>query len=131
MYLREKTSLLGLTCTSRNKVMLMMTPPLLRYFWFHSIYSLATSCSLQSAVCSLQSANVIHRCSHHYATLAPPPHFFSFPCSFHLVERFAFTVNVLNKSRAIIEMCRAFPRSRNPLQTPQSRNPNSLQLVIT
>ena len=34
--------------------MLMMTPPLLRYFWFHSIYSLAASCSLQSAVCSLQ-----------------------------------------------------------------------------
>ena len=31
-------------------------PPLLRYFWFHSIYSLAASCSLQSAVCSLQSA---------------------------------------------------------------------------
>ena len=42
--------------------MLMMTPPLLRYFWFHSIYSLAASCSLQSAVCGLQSANVIHRC---------------------------------------------------------------------
>ena len=36
--------------------MLMMTPPLLRYFWFHSIYSLAASCSLQSAVCSLRSA---------------------------------------------------------------------------
>ena len=36
--------------------MLMMMPPLLRYFWFHSIYSLAASCSLQSAVCSLQSA---------------------------------------------------------------------------
>ena len=36
--------------------MLMMTPPLLRYFWFHSIYSLAASCSLQSAVCGLQSA---------------------------------------------------------------------------
>ena len=36
--------------------MLMMTPPLLRYFWFHSIYSLAASCSLRSAVCSLQSA---------------------------------------------------------------------------
>ena len=34
--------------------MLMMTPPLLRYFWFHSINSLAASCSLQSAVCSLQ-----------------------------------------------------------------------------
>ena len=34
--------------------MLMMMPPLLRYFWFHSIYSLATSCSLQSA-------NVIHQ----------------------------------------------------------------------
>ena len=49
--LLEKTSLLGLTCTSRNKVMLMMTPPWLRYFWFHSIYSLAASCSLQSAVC--------------------------------------------------------------------------------
>ena len=48
--------LLGLTCTSRNKVMLMMTSPWLRYFWFHSIYSLAASCSLQSAVCSLQSA---------------------------------------------------------------------------
>ena len=31
-----------------------MTPPLLRYFWFHSINSLAASCSLQSAVCSLQ-----------------------------------------------------------------------------
>ena len=29
----------------------MMMPPLLRYFWFHSIYSLAASCSLQSAVC--------------------------------------------------------------------------------
>ena len=28
----------------------------LRYSWFHSIYSLAASCSLQSAVCSLQSA---------------------------------------------------------------------------
>ena len=41
--------------------MLMMMPPLLRYFWFHSIYSLAASCSLQSAVCSLRSANVIHR----------------------------------------------------------------------
>ena len=42
--------------------MLMMTPPLLRYFWFHSINSLlAASCSLQSGVCSLQSANVIHR----------------------------------------------------------------------
>ena len=53
--MREKTSLLGLTCTSRNKVMLMMTPPLLRYFWFHSIYSLAASCSLQSAVCGLRS----------------------------------------------------------------------------
>ena len=25
----------------------MMTPPLLQYFWFHSIYSLAASCSLQ------------------------------------------------------------------------------------
>ena len=36
--------------------MLMMTPPLLPYFWFHSIYSLAASCSLQSAVCSLRSA---------------------------------------------------------------------------
>ena len=36
--------------------MLMMTPPLLRYFWFHSIYSHAASCSLRSAVCSLQSA---------------------------------------------------------------------------
>ena len=36
--------------------MLMMMPPLLRYFWFHSIYSLAASCSLQSAVCSLQCA---------------------------------------------------------------------------
>ena len=34
--------------------MLMMMPPLLRYFWFHSIYSLAASCSLQSAVCTLQ-----------------------------------------------------------------------------
>ena len=34
--------------------MLMMVPPLLRYLWFHSIYSLAASCSLQSA-------NVIHR----------------------------------------------------------------------
>ena len=34
----------------------MMTPPLLRYFWFHSIYSHAASCSLQSAVCSLRSA---------------------------------------------------------------------------
>ena len=34
--------------------MLMMTPPLLRYFWFHSIYSLAASCTLQSE-------NVIHR----------------------------------------------------------------------
>ena len=63
-----KTSLLGLTCTSRNKVMLKMMPPLLRYFWFHSIYSLAASCSLLSAVCglqsavsSLQSANVTHR----------------------------------------------------------------------
>ena len=41
--------------------MLMMTPPWLRYFWFHSIYSLAASCSLQSAVCSLRSPNVIHR----------------------------------------------------------------------
>ena len=53
----------------------MMMPPLLRHFWFHSIYSRAASCSLQSAVCSLrsavcslrsavcslQSANVIHR----------------------------------------------------------------------
>ena len=39
----------------------MMVPPLLRYFWFHSIYSLAALCSLQSAVCGLQSANVIHR----------------------------------------------------------------------
>ena len=29
-------------------------------FLVHSIYSLASSCSLQSAVCSLQSANVIH-----------------------------------------------------------------------
>ena len=36
--------------------MLMMTPPLLRYFWFHSINSLAASCSLRSAVCGLQSA---------------------------------------------------------------------------
>ena len=34
--------------------MLMMMPPLLRHFWFHSIYSRAASCSLQSA-------NVIHR----------------------------------------------------------------------
>ena len=34
--------------------MLMMMPPLFWYFWFHSIYSLAASCSLQSA-------NVIHR----------------------------------------------------------------------
>ena len=40
----------------------------LRYSWFHSIYSLPASCSLQSAVsslqsavCGLQSANVIHR----------------------------------------------------------------------
>ena len=41
--------------------MLMMMPPLLRYFWFHSTYSLTASCSLQSAVCSLQSAIVIHR----------------------------------------------------------------------
>ena len=48
--------------------MLMMMPPLLRYFRFHWIYSLAASCSLQSAVCGLQSAvcglqfaNVIHR----------------------------------------------------------------------
>ena len=53
----------------------MMMPSLLRYFWFHSVYSLAASCSLQSAVCGmqsavcgvpsavcgLQSANVIHR----------------------------------------------------------------------
>ena len=31
-------------------------PPLLRYFWFHSIYSLAASCSQQSAACSLRSA---------------------------------------------------------------------------
>ena len=51
---KNKTSLLGLT--SRNKVMLMMTPPLLRYFWCHSIYILAASCGLQSAVCSLQFA---------------------------------------------------------------------------
>ena len=36
--------------------MLMMMPPLLRYFWFHSTYSLAASCSLQSAVCGLRSA---------------------------------------------------------------------------
>ena len=36
--------------------MLMMTSPLLRYFWFHSINSLAASCSLRSVVCSLQSA---------------------------------------------------------------------------
>ena len=36
--------------------MLMMTSPWLRYFWFHSIYSLTASCSLRSAVCSLQSA---------------------------------------------------------------------------
>ena len=35
--------------------MLMMMPPLLRYFWFHSIYSLAASCSLLSEVCGLQS----------------------------------------------------------------------------
>ena len=34
--------------------MLMMMPPLLR--WFHLIYSLTATCSLQSAVCSLQSA---------------------------------------------------------------------------
>ena len=40
----------------RNKEMLMMMAPLLRYFLFHSIYSLAASCSLQSAVCGLQSA---------------------------------------------------------------------------
>ena len=42
-----------------------MTPPWLRYFWFHSIYSLLPHavcslryavCSLRSAVCSLQSA---------------------------------------------------------------------------
>ena len=57
--LREKTLLLGLACTSRNKVMLMMTLPWLRYFWFHSIYSLAASCSLQSA-------NVVHR---HFSTI--------------------------------------------------------------
>ena len=37
--------------------MLMMKPPLLRYFWFHSINSLA----VPHAVCSLQCANVIHR----------------------------------------------------------------------
>ena len=36
--------------------MFMMTPPLLRYFWFHSIYSLAASCSLRFAVCGLRSA---------------------------------------------------------------------------
>ena len=36
--------------------MLMTTPLLLRYFWFHSIYSLAASCSLQSAVYGLRSA---------------------------------------------------------------------------
>ena len=42
--------------TSWNKVMLMMTPPFLQYFWFHLINSLAASCSLQSADCSLQSA---------------------------------------------------------------------------
>ena len=34
--------------------MLMMMPPLSQYFWFHSIYSVAASYSLQSAVCSLQ-----------------------------------------------------------------------------
>ena len=41
---------------SSKQLILMMILPLLRYFWFHSIYSLAASCSLQSAVCSLQSA---------------------------------------------------------------------------
>ena len=48
----------SLTCTSWNKVILMMRPPLWRYFCFqfHSIYSLVT-------LCSLQSANVIHQVS--------------------------------------------------------------------
>ena len=54
---KNKTSLLGLT--SRNKVMLMMTPPLLWYFWFHSIYSLAASCGLLSAVCGLQMSYTV------------------------------------------------------------------------
>ena len=35
-----------------NKVILLMTTPLLKYFQFHSIYSFA--------VCSVQSANIIH-----------------------------------------------------------------------
>ena len=41
--------------------MLMMMPPLLRYFWFHSVYSVAASCSLQSAsaVCSLQMSYTV------------------------------------------------------------------------
>ena len=55
----EKTSLLGLTCTSQNNVMLMMTPPWLRYFLVS--FNLQSCCLMQSVVCSLQSANVIHR----------------------------------------------------------------------
>ena len=43
--------------------MLMMTPPLLRYFWFHSIYSLADSCSLQSAVCKCHTLCWKSRCA--------------------------------------------------------------------
>ena len=61
---KNKTSPLGLT--SRNKVMLMMTPPLLRFFFGvipftfllpHAVYSLQSAvCSLRSAVCGLRSA---------------------------------------------------------------------------
>ena len=40
----------------------MMMPPLLRYFWFHSIYSLAASCSLQSAVCKCHTPSLY--CQH-------------------------------------------------------------------
>ena len=45
--------------------MLMMMAPSLRYFLFHSIYSLAASCSLQSAVCSLQMSHTAGASHHH------------------------------------------------------------------
>ena len=48
--------------------MLMMMPPFLRYFWFHSIYSLAASWSVQSAVCSLQMSYTAGQISAHYSS---------------------------------------------------------------
>ena len=55
--------------------MLMMTPPLLRYFWFHSIHSHAASCSLQSVACARLSERGRWQLFSHFLLLNnfPPP----------------------------------------------------------